>query len=70
MVQGTQTEEEHLMLRMEIMRMLLRLRMLLKKNLLTLRILKIMNLNWKNFDDRGVIFSHFYVYCISLHYIG
>ena len=31
-----------------------------------LRILKMLNLNWKNFDDRCVIFPHFYVYC---HYI-
>ena len=53
------------MLRMKM----LRLRMLLKKNLLNLRILKMMNLNWKKFDDRCVKFFHFYVYCISLDYI-
>ena len=50
------------------MRRMLRLRMSLKKNLLTLRILKMMNLNWKNFDDRCVIFSH--VLYFTTLYIG
>ena len=56
------------MLRMEIMRRMLRLRMLLKKNL---RILKIMNLNWKNFDDRGDIFPFLRVlYFTTLYWLN
>ena len=51
-VHGLVSIAKYSLLRMKIMRRMLRLRMLLKKNLLTLRILK----NWKNFDDRCVIF--------------